>query len=42
MKQEDYAQSVELYEQAKDRYQVSLMVGAGGMIMGGVGYRLAF
>ena len=41
-KQEAYAQSMELYEQSKDRYQVSLIVGAGGLVMGGVGYRLAF
>ena len=41
-KQDVYAQSMELYEQSKDRYQVSLIVGGGGLIMGGVGYRLSF
>ena len=41
-KQEAYSQSMELYEQSKDRYQVSLIVGAGGMVIGGVGYRLSF
>ena len=40
--QTSYAQSMELHQVAKDRYQVSLVVGAGGMIMGGIGYRLAF